>query len=107
MLFNSNTSTNIIGKGPNANIRAFYYLLLCHIRKEHLKQLLNKHQQEEARQQTEEEEGFRRDRRVSFSGKGGAVFMNGPQYENYALHKLRIFAFSKSTDLTVITNSPF
>ncbi len=43
---------------------------------------------------------------MSFNGKG-AVFLNGPQYENYALHKLRIFAFSSSTDLSSIKNAPF
>ena len=40
-LFHTNTMTNIIGTGPNANIRAFNYLLLCHIRKVHLQQLLS------------------------------------------------------------------
>jgi hypothetical protein len=40
-LFHNNTMTSIIGTSPNANIRAFNYLLLCHIRKVHLQQLLS------------------------------------------------------------------
>jgi hypothetical protein len=49
-LFHTNTVVNIVGEGPNANIRAFYYLLLCHIRKEHFKQLLIEHKQRAAEQ---------------------------------------------------------
>jgi|JI10StandDraft_1071094.scaffolds.fasta_scaffold1284272_2 hypothetical protein len=45
-LFQSNAAVSIIGRGPNANIRAFNYLLLCHIRKVHLKRLLEKQHQE-------------------------------------------------------------
>ena len=52
-----------------------------------------------------EEQGDKIERRVSFNGKG-AVFLNGPQYQNYALHKFRIYAFSRETDLELINNSP-
>jgi hypothetical protein len=31
--FNPKNVVNIIGEGANANIKSFYYLLLCHIRK--------------------------------------------------------------------------
>jgi len=48
----------------------------------------------------------RRDRRVSFNDKG-ALFLNGPQYENYCLHLLKKFAFSRDTDLSIIENTPF
>ncbi len=48
----------------------------------------------------------RRDRRISFNNKG-ALFVNGPQYENYCLHLLKNFAFSKEADLSIITNTPF
>ncbi len=39
-LFRPHTAVNVIGEGPNANIKSFYYLLLCHIRKEHYKKLV-------------------------------------------------------------------
>jgi hypothetical protein len=32
-IFSPRTAVSIIGDGPNANIKSFYYLLLCHIRK--------------------------------------------------------------------------
>lgn len=104
-LFQSQAPVSIIGSGPNANIRAFNYLLLCHIRKVHLTRLLeDQHQQEVDR--LDREEGPTRDRKVSFNDRG-ALFLKGPQYENYALHKLKIYAFSSTTDLNLIKNSPF
>ena len=91
-----------VGSGPNANIRSFAYLLLTHLRSEHLKQCLVTLKEE---QQKAEEEMGRRDRRVSFNNKG-VLFLSGPQYENYTLHKLRIFAFSRGTDLSLIEGHP-
>lgn len=105
-LFQNKTLLTIIGKGPNANIRAFYYLLLCHIRNVHLKQLLNEHKKQTLNQIDQEEDDFRHERRVSFNCKG-TLFLNGPEYENFALHKLKMYAFSKSTELLLINNSPF
>lgn len=46
-IFRPQTAVNIIGDGPNANIKSFYYLLLCHIRKEHFKKLVNDFKQKE------------------------------------------------------------
>ena len=94
-LFNQTNLLSIIGDGPNANIQSFYYLLLCHIRKQHCLKLLNDLKQKQIEQQ-EKEPLERRDRRVSFNDKG-ALFVRGPQYENYCLHKLKMFAFSKET----------
>jgi hypothetical protein len=94
-IFRPQTAVNIIGDGPNANIKSFYYLLLCHIRKEHFKKLVADYKQQEFNCGDEEEEFVgRRDRRVSFNDKG-ALFLNGPQYENYCLHLLKNFAFSR------------
>jgi len=79
-LFHANTTVNIVGEGPNANIRSFYYLLLCHIRKEHFKRLLNEMREKELMEIEGDDDMIgRRDRKVSFNGKG-AIFLNGPQY---------------------------
>lgn len=45
--FNPKNVVNIIGEGANANIKSFYYLLLCHIRKEHLKKLVTEFRKKE------------------------------------------------------------
>lgn len=44
-IFRPQTAVNIVGDGPNANIKSFYYLLLCHIRKEHYKKLVTEFRQ--------------------------------------------------------------
>lgn len=79
-LFHPQTAVNIIGDGPNANIRSFYYLLLCHIRKEHFRKLVIDFKQKQI-VDSDEDSLFmaRRERRVSFNDKG-ALFLNGPQY---------------------------
>ena len=43
---------------------------------------------------------------MSFNDQAG-VFVSGPQFDNYALYKLRIYAFSKETDLAAVLNTPF
>lgn len=104
-LFNHQGNLHFLGQGPNANIRAFLYMLLAHIRREHFKKLLRKIKQEELRFM-EEEHPMKRERKVSFNGKG-AIFDHGTEHDNYPLHKLKIFAFSKEVDLSEIVGSPF